>query len=249
LRWNEAFEKAGFKNAVEIRVQPDTADWDAGDIRYNVLRWTSSPTPPFGGYGPSFVNPRTGQILGADIMLEFVFFTNRLRQQEAFDVAGISQWLQSKEAWLEKHPHACEASYYMHQAALFGVTTLSLTGASETEIKEYVENALYYLVLHEMGHTLGLNHNMKASQLHMPDKIHDKQLTEQIGLTASVMDYPTANLALDKERQGQFFTTKPGPYDLWAIEFAYGNLEEPDLPSMSLCLAMMPTTCVRRAEA
>ncbi|NIK72946.1 hypothetical protein FHS56_000432 [Thermonema lapsum] len=228
LRWNEAFEKAGFKNAIDIRVQPDTADWDAGDIRYNVLRWTSSPTPPFGGYGPSFVNPRTGQILGADIMLEFVFFTNRLRQQEAFDVAGISQWLQSKEEWLEKHPNACEASYYMHQAALFGVTALSLTGASEAEIKEYVENALYYLVLHEMGHTLGLNHNMKASQLHMPDEIHDKQLTQQVGLTASVMDYPAANLALDKAKQGQFFTTKPGPYDHWAIEFAYGNLEDPD---------------------
>ena len=75
LQWNIAFEKAGFKNAIVVKQQPDDADWDAGDIRYNVLRWTSSPQPPFGGYGPSFVNPRTGQILGADIMLEFVHFT------------------------------------------------------------------------------------------------------------------------------------------------------------------------------
>jgi hypothetical protein len=45
LAWNEAFEKAGFKNAVEVKIQPDDADWDAGDIRYNVLRWTSSPQP------------------------------------------------------------------------------------------------------------------------------------------------------------------------------------------------------------
>jgi hypothetical protein len=59
--------------------QPDDAEWDAGDIRYNVLRWTSSPTPPFGGYGPSFTNPRTGEIIGADIMLEYVFLTNRIR--------------------------------------------------------------------------------------------------------------------------------------------------------------------------
>ena len=69
LAWNAAFEKAGFKNAVAVKVQPDDADWDAGDIRYNVLRWTSSPNPPFGGYGPSFTNPRTGEIIGADIML------------------------------------------------------------------------------------------------------------------------------------------------------------------------------------
>ena len=41
-----AFEKAGFKNAIEVKIQPDDADWDAGDIRYNVLRWTSSPNPP-----------------------------------------------------------------------------------------------------------------------------------------------------------------------------------------------------------
>ncbi|SVB59186.1 uncharacterized protein METZ01_LOCUS212040, partial [marine metagenome] len=79
LRWNRAYRAAGFKNAIQVKTQPDDAEWDAGDIRYNVLRWTSSPRPPFGGYGPSFVNPRSGQILGADIMLEFVYFTNRVK--------------------------------------------------------------------------------------------------------------------------------------------------------------------------
>jgi len=49
LAWNDAFEKAGFINAIEVKIQPNDADWDAGDIRYNVLRWTSSPNPPFGG--------------------------------------------------------------------------------------------------------------------------------------------------------------------------------------------------------
>ena len=56
-------EVAGFIDAIEVDIQPDDADWDAGDIRYNVLRWTSSPNPPFGGYGPSFSNPRTGEII------------------------------------------------------------------------------------------------------------------------------------------------------------------------------------------
>ena len=77
LAWNTSFEKAGFKNALEVKIQPDDADWDAGDINYNVLRWTSSPKTPFGGYGPALANPLTGEILGSDIMLEFVFMKNR----------------------------------------------------------------------------------------------------------------------------------------------------------------------------
>ena len=93
LAWNLAFEKAGFKNAIQVKVQPDDADWDAGDIRYNVLRWTSSPQPPFGGYGPAFTNPRTGQIIGADIMLENVFLTNRIQLADIgpgeIPVAGV----------------------------------------------------------------------------------------------------------------------------------------------------------------
>ena len=50
--WNFAFERAGFKNAVIAKIQPDDADWDAGDIRYNVVRWSNSPEPAFSGYGP-----------------------------------------------------------------------------------------------------------------------------------------------------------------------------------------------------
>ena len=90
LAWNIAFEKAGFIDAIEVDVQPDDADWDAGDIRYNVLRWTSSPNPPFGGYGPSFSNPRTGEILSADIMLEWIFLTNRMRYEDIFLSSEVS---------------------------------------------------------------------------------------------------------------------------------------------------------------
>jgi len=79
LKWNEAFETAGFKDAVVVKQQPDDAKWDASDIAHNVLRWTSSVNPPFGGYGPSFANPRTGQILGADIMLEYSYISKRQR--------------------------------------------------------------------------------------------------------------------------------------------------------------------------
>lgn len=218
LTWNLAFEKAGFKNAVKVEQQPDDATWDAGDIRYNVLRWTSSPYPPFGGYGPSFVNPRTGQILGADIMFEYVFITNRLKQEELFAKAGMPF-----QETPENEMHCCHIGNLMQHNMMLGRAALTATGATEVEIKDYIKQSLYYLVLHEMGHTFGLNHNMKASTMLPPSQLNDKNVTDKLGLTASVMDYPAINLASDKSKQGLYFTNRPGPYDLWAIEYGYSE--------------------------
>ncbi|MBL4539990.1 MAG: DUF5117 domain-containing protein, partial [Oceanicaulis sp.] len=161
LTWNIAFEAAGFSNALEVRVQPDDADWDAGDIRYNVLRWTSSPTPPFGGYGPSFTHPRTGEIMGADIMLEYVFMTNRIRYSELFDVAGLSQWLpaeQLAEATGEpviEHDHdahgaMCNFAEHLQMETLSGVAALQAQGATTVEMNELIRQSLHYLVDHEI---------------------------------------------------------------------------------------------------
>ena len=221
LQWNIAFEKAGFKNAVQIFEQPDDATWDAGDIRYNVLRWTSSPEPPFGGYGPSFVNPRTGEILGADIMFEWVFITNRLKSQKVFDKAGI-EWLMNEIESEESHPRfSCEAGEHMHMQNLLGLQFLASQNASEDEVNTFLKESLYYLVLHEVGHTLGLNHNMKATQLHGLNDLYDNNKTRSMGLAGSVMDYPAVNFSNRKGVKSQFYTDRPGPYDLWAIEFGY----------------------------
>jgi len=229
LQWNLAFEQAGFRNALEIREQPDTADWDAGDLRYNVLRWTSSPFPPFGGYGPSFVDPRTGQILGADIMLEQVFVLNRLKQADLFGQSAVEGMQHAQHTALEPlhhqtndvHPAGCDFGHSLQQQMMLGWQTLEGLGGNDARKKQYLEESLYYLVMHELGHTLGLNHNMRASQLHAPADIHKAERTRSIGLLGSVMDYPAVNLHMDTAKQGQYFTTRPGPYDLWAIEYGY----------------------------
>ncbi|MEJ2085784.1 MAG: DUF5117 domain-containing protein, partial [Acidobacteriota bacterium] len=159
-RWNLAFEKAGFKNAVVIEEQPDDADWEAGDLRYNVLRWTSSPTPQYGGYGPSYYNPRTGQILGADIMLEYVYLTNRLRYTELFETAadpiGESRSLD---------PRRCSFGQRVHQGLLFGKVSQAVMHATLEESNQLLEDAVHSLIVHEMGHTRGLSHTMRASQM------------------------------------------------------------------------------------
>ena len=66
-----AFERAGFKNAIVAKIQPDDADWDAGDIQYNVVRWSSSPRPTFFRLWSKYWKSRTGELIAADIVQEF----------------------------------------------------------------------------------------------------------------------------------------------------------------------------------
>lgn len=223
LAWNEAFEKAGFKNAMVVKVQPDDATWDAGDVRYNVLRWTSSPNPPFGGYGPSFVNPKTGEILGADIMLEYVHFTNRVKYNKIFgDVSKASSEEEARAIFTNKNNHMyCSAGHLMHENTMFGKTVLAATGASDLEMEGMKREAMKSLIMHEVGHTLGLNHNMKASQLFSPEQLADANFIKGKCLTGSVMDYAAINLTLDRSKQGQYYDTAVGPYDIWAIQYGY----------------------------
>ncbi len=223
-KWNEAFEKAGFKNAVIMKQMGDKEDWDPSDIRYNVIRWVSSAQPPYGAIGPSFVNPRTGQILGSDITVEWFSGSATPIMDELFAAPAQQQLV---FPGMNNHNHAsCTLANELKMQYSAGLTTLEATGAPEAEVKEMHKQFLYYLILHEMGHTLGLNHNMKASQMLSPAEVNNKEITRKKGLTGSVMDYPAINISLDRKAQGDYYTTKPGPYDMWAIEFGYTPVAE-----------------------
>lgn len=221
LKWNEAFEKAGFRNAVQMKIMPDTATWDPSDIHYNVIRWVSSAQPNYGAIGPSFVNPKTGQILGADITVEWYSGSATPIFDELVSAAPIPSF---PVAGPEAAPHShftCQLAQELKNQFTTGLTTMEAAGAGPEEIKEMHKQFLTYLIMHEMGHTLGLNHNMKASQMLSPAELNDTSITRRIGLIGSVMDYPAINIALDRSKQGDYYTTKAGPYDLWAIEYGY----------------------------
>lgn len=222
-RWNIAFEKIGFKNAMVAKIQPDDADWDAGDIRYNVLRWTSSPNPPFGGYGPSFVNPETGEILGADVMLEFVSVSNRLFKSQVFETASLMETTQEEMEEISANQNYCAMGTCMQHNLAFGTGAIDALDLGEVVKKDIVKQTLYRLVLHEVGHTLGLTHNMRASMLQSPEDIKNKEKIAKEGLCNSVMEYPSINFALNPEEQTAFYDQNPGAYDLWAIEYGYST--------------------------
>lgn len=223
LAWNQSFEKAGFSNALQVKIQPDDADWNAGDIRYNVLRWTSSPQPPFGGYGPSFTNPRTGQTIGADVMLEYSFVRRHLRAvklMETIENGGLPK--SSSQVY-------CSLGHGLQLSNLFAMQALQATGGDPALEQQIVHDTLHYLILHEIGHTLGLNHNMRATQVLSLDEAFDAAAVEAKGLAGSVMDYPAINFAPPGREQTLYYAVRPGPYDDWAIEFGYSpELDDAD---------------------
>lgn len=236
-KWNEAFEKAGFKNAIVMKIMPDTATWDPADIRYNVIRWVSSAYPGYGAIGPSFFNPRTGQILGADITVEWRSGAGTPAFDDLFNGSSASSGMHNVQLPWEtvaaddtKMPHLsfdkshlafCNIAHELQAQYLAGLTMLETLDNKPEEVKQMHKEFLTYLIMHEMGHTLGLNHNMKASQMLSPAQINDKSITEKIGMIGSVMDYPAINVSPDRSKQGNYYTVKAGPYDLWAIEYGY----------------------------
>ena len=221
--WNMAFEKAGFKNAIIVKIQPDTATWEAGDIRYNVLRWTSSPNPPWGGYGPSFVNPKTGEILGADIMLEWSYITRRVYEDDLFN--------DFNENTLNQY---CNAGKYQQIETSLAIDYIKAYDLGSEMEKELIKQSLYRLVLHEVGHTLGLNHNFKGSTLLSTEELNNKDIVNKRGVCNSVMEYPAINITKDIKNQGLFFDIKPGIYDNWAIEFGYSQFNNEEQEKIGL---------------
>ena len=89
------------------------------------------------------------------------------------------------------------------------------------EAEKYVLATLKDVVTHEVGHTLGLQHNFRASTIYTQKQLSDASFTSANGIAGSVMDYNAINLALQDEPQGDYVMHSIGPYDYWAIEYAY----------------------------
>ncbi len=225
LLWNKAFEKAGIKDAMVVKQMPDNADWDPADTRYNVIRWFAGVDATF-AIGPSRSNPFTGQIYDANIgVSEGILRAVRKSGQEFFEPVlpeGESAPAFLPTAWRNFRRFECEYGAGLAHQAAFAVALLEARGEMTPEVEqrlmhEYVKE----LIAHEVGHTLGLRHNFRASTLLKPDELNNLAKTDEEGQTASVMDYNPIVVASKGQKQGHFLTPTLGPYDYWAIEYGY----------------------------
>jgi hypothetical protein len=106
--------------------------------------------------------------------------------------------------------------------------------------REFVGQAIKHITMHEVGHSLGLRHNFKASTMLTPEQLHDTSVTQAKGLVGSVMDYSPINLAPKGKKQGDYYSTTLGPYDYWAIEYAYKVIEGDEQAELKRIAARAP---------
>lgn len=226
--WNAAFEAAGWVDAIRALDLP--ADADPDDIRYATLRWNVSDQPGYGAIGPSTVDPRTGEILDADMLYEANMFANYrnawrnlvnpLSAAQSFEQAlGVGEFtMDNDRTEVVGFAETFAAQGSMLRAALVVRGEL---GPNDPMPEEYMAQAVKWVTMHEVGHTLGLQHNFRSSASTAFAQLHDRAWAEANGLYSSVMEYPTPNVAAPGTPNGYFYTPGVGSYDKWAISFAY----------------------------
>jgi hypothetical protein len=198
LMWNRAFEKAGFQDAIQVRQMPDDANWHPADVRYNTVRWFNSLDAGF-ARGPVRVNPLTGEILDADIIVD----ANMVRSLEGeyralvkgSSSAGVEFFNQTVDENINNancltDNDSCYGAELSFQASMgtLAISLLSDTTPSDDEINQYIHEYLRYLIAHEVGHTLGLRHNFHGSTMLAPQELNNPEITHLKGLTGSVME-------------------------------------------------------------
>ena len=215
LEWNKAFERAGFKNALVVKQQQASDDFNNMDAKHASVRWFTGSDVGF-AIGPSQADPRTGEILDADIGMSDVF-TRGARRTVIEDLARI------RGSDGELCNHAESAVKELHYALdLLEARGLELDSPQADALaKAYLKD----VIMHEVGHTLGLRHNFRGSTVYDLKQIRDPNFTKINGVASSVMDYTPFNISAKGEMQGEYVMSTIGAYDYWAIEFGYKQFE------------------------
>jgi hypothetical protein len=222
LEWNKAFERIGFIDAIRVEVQPDDADFDTSDLQHASVRWLTVAKTSFGAIGPTIVDPRTGEILDADIGID----ANNVRVVRNLRAEYVPKTASAAPAAAPETSARLYCTYddMATGEAVFGLSLLEARGeldADGPEVDRFVAGFLKDTTMHEVGHTLGLRHNFRASTIYTAAELADADFTRRNGISGSVMEYNPWNIALKGAAQGEYQMSTLGPYDYWAIEYGY----------------------------
>src|SRR5882672_449283 len=229
LEWNKAFERVGYKDAIRVEVQPDDADFDTSDIRHASIRWQTVAKTSYGAIGPTVVDPRTGEILDADIGLDAnnVRVVRNLRHEYLPPRRDAFAALAQAGANAVQDARSCTYDDAATEETAFGLSLLEARGdldPDSPDVDRFVAVFLKNVVMHEVGHTLGLRHNFRASTIYSEAQLEDADFTAKNGISGSVMEYNPWNLAVAGGKQGEYTMSTLGPYDYWAIEYGYREM-------------------------
>ncbi|HRD96115.1 MAG TPA: zinc-dependent metalloprotease, partial [Rubrivivax sp.] len=240
LEWNKAFEKIGFRGAIAVEQQADDAKFDTLDFGYASVRWMMNASPAFGAIGPSHVDPRSGEILDADVAFEGTSARDirQLRSRILPRSAAATFAFAAPLAPPAEFAGAFESSRCLHGALAaeqlaYALDVMEAQGEMDPEgplAQQFVQDYVKEVILHEVGHALGLRHNFRASRVYSEAQLADAEFTRAHGTTGSVMEYNAVNLPLPGQSGGVPFQTTLGPYDYWAIEYAYKPLPAGSTP-------------------
>ncbi|MFT3856419.1 MAG: zinc-dependent metalloprotease [Aquabacterium sp.] len=239
LAWNKAFEAIGLRNAIQVRMPGEPVSPQAPASRASI-RWMTNSQPAFGAIGPTHVDPRSGEILHAHIALESLSSRAMRTARSQFLLSPsrpladgtINAWPHEPAEGMAEHTAhdgqaPCQHSLFAAEQLDLALDVLSAGGTVDPDSPEVRQFVLAYIkdtTMHEVGHTLGLRHNFRASRWRTAQELSDPVLGREHGNSASVMDYAPINLPLPGQQGGAPFQTTLGPYDHWAIEYGYRPL-------------------------
>lgn len=128
--------------------------------------------------------------------------------------------MQARYGWSD---HACEYANELAGEAALSYYAMAANHMSPLNKEEYVKRFIADCVSHEIGHCLGLRHNFAGSTNLSTAELANDELTDKVGISASVMDYTPPNVQAILKGKGNFYQPIIGEYDKWAIKYGYSS--------------------------